>query len=61
LLVYINPDVIKETKKAALDLDTNASGIVEEALKEWLDRKAQGKTQKALAACAAVPCRAAAA
>jgi hypothetical protein len=42
-LVYVDPNVIKETKKAAVDLDTTASGIVEEALKELLNRKAQSK------------------
>jgi hypothetical protein len=39
LLVYVAPDVIKNAKKAALDFDTTASGIVEEALREWLDRR----------------------
>lgn len=39
LLVYVEPNVIKDTKKAALDLDTTASAIVEEALTEWLARR----------------------
>jgi hypothetical protein len=38
LLVYLDPDVIKDTKKSALDLDTTASAIVEEALREWQHR-----------------------
>jgi len=40
LLVYVEPNVIKETKKAALDLETTASAIVEEALREWLAKRA---------------------
>lgn len=43
LLVYIRPDVIKDTKKAALDRDTTASAVVEEALQEWLARHARGR------------------
>jgi hypothetical protein len=39
LLVYLDPDVIKKTKKSALDLDTTASAIVEEALLEWQNRR----------------------
>lgn len=39
LLVYLDPDVIKNTKKSALDLDTTASAIVEEALRDWHGRR----------------------
>jgi hypothetical protein len=46
LLVYVMPEVIKNTKKAALDLDTTASAIVEEALGEWLSRRRSSKTKK---------------
>lgn len=41
MLVYVDPAVIRNAKKAALDLDTTASAIVEEALSEWLDRRGQ--------------------
>jgi hypothetical protein len=44
LLVYLNPDVIKELKKAALDEDRTAYEITEEAVSAWLAaRKASGK------------------
>ena len=46
LLVYVLPDVIRNAKKAALDLDTTASAIVEEALQEWLDRRGSNKNKK---------------
>jgi hypothetical protein len=36
LLVYLQPDVIKQLKKAALDQETTAYEITEEALREWL-------------------------
>jgi hypothetical protein len=36
LLVYINPEVIKELKKTALDEGRPAYEITEEALTEWL-------------------------
>ncbi|BAQ45813.1 hypothetical protein [Methylobacterium aquaticum] len=39
LLVYLPPAVIKEVKKAAVDEDTTASSITEEALKDWLKRR----------------------
>lgn len=41
LLVYVDPDVIIAIKKAALDRKprpTTASAIVDEALREWLER-----------------------
>ncbi len=46
LLVYVVPETIKETKKAALDLDTTASAIVEEALGEWLAKRGSIKSKK---------------
>jgi len=36
LLVYLNPEVIKELKKAALDEDRPAYEITEEAVSAWL-------------------------
>jgi hypothetical protein len=39
LLVYVDPEVIKRLKKAALDLDMNAYEIAELALKSWLSDK----------------------
>lgn len=38
LLVYLDPDVIKRLKKAALDEDRNAYEITEEAVREWLQK-----------------------
>jgi hypothetical protein len=46
LLVYVLPDVIRNAKKAALDQDTTASAIVEEALGEWLSRHDPNKPKK---------------
>jgi hypothetical protein len=45
LLVYLQPDVIKQLKKAALDQETTAYEITEEALREWLasHRKRRGE------------------
>ncbi len=42
LLVFLPPDLIKSTKRRALDHDTSASAIVEEALHEWHERHAPG-------------------
>jgi hypothetical protein len=39
LLVYLDPRVIKQLKKAALDEDRTAYEITEEAVREWLRRK----------------------
>jgi hypothetical protein len=36
LLVYLDADLIKELKKAALDADRNAYEIVEDAVRDWL-------------------------
>ena len=46
LLVYLHPETIKNAKKAALDLDTTASAIVEEALNEWLERRSSKSPKK---------------
>lgn len=46
LLVYLEPKVIIDTKKRALDLNTTASALVEEALREWLDRGDSNKSEK---------------
>jgi hypothetical protein len=46
LLVYVDPEVIKNAKKAAVDLDTTASGVVEVAIREWLDRRSSNKPKK---------------
>jgi hypothetical protein len=40
LLVYLAPEVIKDVKKVAVDDDTTASSITEEALRDWLERRA---------------------
>ena len=40
LLVYLPPELIKDLKKAALDADKNAYAIVEEAIRDWLGRRA---------------------
>ncbi|RWD32091.1 MAG: hypothetical protein EOS22_03610 [Mesorhizobium sp.] len=36
LLVYLDPDVIKALKKAAVDDDRHSYEIAEEAIREWL-------------------------
>ncbi len=38
LLVYMKPALVTELKKAALDRDVAAFEIVEEAVKDWLQR-----------------------
>ncbi len=39
LFVYLDADLIKELKKAALDDDANVYEIVEEATRLWLARR----------------------
>ncbi len=39
LLVYLPPDLIKDLKRAGLDDDRRVYEIVEEASREWLDRR----------------------
>jgi hypothetical protein len=41
LLVYMDANLIKDLKKAALDDDTTSYAIVEEATREWLARRAK--------------------
>ena len=36
LLIYLDPELIKELKRAALDEDRAAYEIAEEAIREWL-------------------------
>jgi hypothetical protein len=38
LLVYLEPELIKTLKKAAVDHDVNVYDIVDEATREWLGR-----------------------
>ncbi len=45
LLVYLEPELIKELKKAALDEDRTAYEIVEEATREWLARRGKKRRQ----------------
>ncbi len=40
LLVYMDPVLIKDLKKAALDDERNVYEIVEEAARDWLSRTA---------------------
>ena len=40
LLVYVDPKVIKQLKKTALDQDRTAYEITEEAVREWLKKHA---------------------
>ena len=39
LLVYLPPELIKGIKKLAVDDETTASAIVEEALRQWVDNR----------------------
>lgn len=41
LLVYLDSQLIKDLKKVALDEERNAYEIVEEAVGEWLARRAR--------------------
>jgi hypothetical protein len=43
LLVYMDEDLIKDLKKAALDEDCNAYEIVEAATRKWLDDRKVSK------------------
>lgn len=50
LLVYMDADLVRDLKKAAIDKRCNAYEIVEVATREWLapsdHRKVEGKTRK---------------
>lgn len=43
LLVYLPPDLIKDVKKLAVDDDTTASAIVEEAVRQWVETRTSVK------------------
>jgi hypothetical protein len=43
LLLYMDPEVIKELKRAALDTDRPAYEIAEEAIREFLKTKKRKK------------------
>lgn len=43
LLVYLEPEVIKELKKTAVDLETTASALTEQALQAWLKKAKTAK------------------
>ena len=43
LLVYLDADLIKELKKAALDEDRNAYEIVEDAVRDWPRQHTEGR------------------
>lgn len=42
-LASLDPDVLRRIKAAAAMRDLNASQVLEEAAKEWLDRHQDGK------------------
>ena len=49
LLVYLEPDLIKDLKRAALDDEANVYEIVEAAAREWLkrrDKKSESRSVK---------------
>jgi hypothetical protein len=46
LLVYLEPGVIREVKKAALDQDRPVYEIAEEALSAWLEKLVRSKAKK---------------
>ncbi len=43
LLVYLDGDLIKDLKKAALDDECNVYEVVEDASREWLRRRGRHK------------------
>jgi hypothetical protein len=44
LLVYLDQDMVKRLKKAAIDLDRSASDVVGEAVGDWLGKFDKEKT-----------------
>lgn len=50
LLVYMDADLVRELKKAAIDEECNAYEIVEAATQKWLSERGrgQGKPGKAI-------------
>jgi hypothetical protein len=45
-VVYLRPHLIKKLKKAALDQDTPAYEITEEAVRRWLSERKTRRTAK---------------
>jgi hypothetical protein len=45
LLVYMDADLIKEVKKAALDDERNVYEIVEQATRDWLGKRTGARTR----------------
>jgi hypothetical protein len=43
LLIYIDPELVKDVKRLAIDRDTNASSLIELAVREWVERQAKKK------------------
>lgn len=41
LLVYMQPDLIKSLKKVAVDSEVTVFSLVEEAVREWMERREQ--------------------
>ncbi len=41
---YLDENLVKEFRKTCLDLDLKFSGILEEAIKQWLERKKNDRT-----------------
>jgi hypothetical protein len=46
LLVHLESETVKRTKKAGIDLDRSTSDIVEEALRDWLQNFDKNPTGK---------------
>jgi hypothetical protein len=42
LLVYLDPELIKKLKKAAIDDDRNVYEIVEDSARDWLAERSGG-------------------
>lgn len=46
LMTYLDADLIKDLKRAALDEECNVYDIVEEASRDWLVKRGARKAQK---------------
>lgn len=46
-LLSIEAEVVKSIKLSALEDETTSSAIMEEAAKQWLERRKSGRTKKA--------------
>jgi hypothetical protein len=46
LLVYMDPDLIKDIKKVALDEERTVYEIVEEATRAWMTQRSTSRTKK---------------